>query len=340
MLLPPSVARAVRILDEVSDDQDIDGNAATMDWGQDPGAFVVDFAMRQGCRWECLGSEDFDTCSELNHPIGDISAIYIQNFQTWGGAQAANLGFCGIWEDAHVPAQNLVNAQITAVVPDPITMWAAIAGDIARAIDRAHFTSRLTVDPPVDGSSAFIHEMLEMIVVVHDLSGAEHTVTFDVLAAGLDGRPRGEAMLRMTGGRVDIDPHSFDLDFGRLVAYVYLEGILPVLGYGSTAEMLDAWIDCAAVGTSLASSVGILSAAQYETFCDGALTAGGLYFDTALDGLVASEGVLMLEGSAVAGTLDASGAVERLNTGMWTGGWGEDTETGDITGTFTGVIAP
>jgi hypothetical protein len=169
--LPPSVRVGIDVLAELTDDGDVDGNVATMDYGEDPGAFVVDFAMRETCHWECMAGEDFDTCSEANHPLGDISAIYLQNFRSWSGAEPAFFGGCGAWEDAVVPAQNLVNGQISMVVPDSVTMFGVIAGDLARAISEARIGSRLTVDQPMDGMSTFIHELIDMTVVVHDLEG-------------------------------------------------------------------------------------------------------------------------------------------------------------------------
>ncbi len=335
-LLPPSIASAVGILDELTDDNDVNGNAATMDFGQDPGAFLIDFAMRQTCHWECVGGEDYDTCSELNHDTGDISAIYIQNFRTWAGAKPTGLGLCGAWEDAYIPAQNLINGEIAMTVPDAITMWSVVAGDLARAIDRAHFTSRLTVDPATGGMATFIHEILEMTVTVHDLSGVEHETSFDVVAAGLAGRPRGEATLTVTGSRLDIAAHSFDLDYGLLVKYVYLNAVLPALGYASSAEMFGAWIDCDAVGATLASTVGGFDATEYAGYCDAALLAAGTYLDIALDGFIGGGGVLTLEGTAVAADLSADGHVLQINSGMWTGGWGEGATSGSVTGTFTG----
>jgi len=337
-LLPPSIDTAVNVLDELTDDNNIDGNAATMDYGQDPGAFLVDFAMRQTCHWECMSGEDFDTCSEINHRTGDISAIYLESFRTWPGAEAAFFGGCGTWEDAVIPAQNLVNAQITSRIPSSVIMFATMAGDLARAIDQAHIISYLTLDPAVEGQADFTHELQRMVVVLHDLSGVEHVVEVDLRDAGFSAMPTADAVAMIIGSRLELAEHSFTLEWGRLLTHIYRRGLLPVLGYTSSAAMLDDWVDCAAVGASLAASVGVLSEAQYTDACSAGLAAAGaLLDDVGIGALVDDVGTLRLQGTAVAADLSADGLAQSLDDGRWSGAWGEGADTGDIEGTFTGI---
>ncbi len=336
--LPPSIQTGVDVIGELFDDDDIDGMTPG-EYGQDPGAFVTDFVMRQTCHWECMSGEDYDMCSEINHPIGDISALYLQDFRSWEGAQRNIIGGCGAWEDAGIPVQNLVNSQISMYVPDSITAWGVIASDLATAINRARFTSRLTVDQPTDGAATFIHELLEMHVTVHDLAGAEHDFSFDVLDAGLAGRPRSmETEIMVTGNSVVLPMHGFDLDYGRLVRYIYVNGILPAIGYASSAEMLRDWVDCMAVGTTLESNIGVLDAMTYADYCDTALGAAGAFLDFGIDGVIGAEGVLTLQGTATAGDPLPNGTATTLNDGMWMGGWGEGSgDSGDVSGTFSGT---
>ncbi len=337
--LPGSVRKGVDLIDELTDDANIDGNEATMDYGQDPGAFLVDFAMRETCAWECRSGEDYDSCSEDNHRQGDISALYLQNFSSWDSAESRFFSGCAAWETAAIPAQNLINDQVAMVLPDSVTTWSVIAGDLARAINQARFSSRLTVDQPSDGAATFIHELLDMKVTIHDLDGVAHERSFDVLAAGLGSRPRSaDVMIIVDGNRVELPMHGFDLDFGVLVRYIYVNEILPLLGYTSSADMLADWIDCDTVGASLASSVGILSAMQYADACRTGLTTAGTFLDVGVDGLIGAEGVLTLQGTATAGNPLPDGTATTLTSGIWMGGWGEATgESGDVGGTFTGM---
>ncbi len=337
--LPGSVRTGVDVIAELFDDEDIDGMTPG-EYGQDPGAFVTDFVMRQTCHWECLAGEDYDTCSEMNHPVGDISALYLQNFRSWDPqAQPRFFGGCGGWEDVGVPVQNLVNDQISMYVPDSIAAWGVIASDLAAAINQARITSRLTVDQPSDGDATFIHELLDMTVTVHDLEGTEYVRTFDVLDAGLAGRPRSmDTLIMVSGNRVELPMHGFDLDYGRLVRYIYVNEILPVIGYDSSAEMLRAWVDCDAVGMTLAGSIGVFDATTYADYCDTALGAAGTFLDFGIDGVIGAEGVLTLQGTATAGDPLPDGTATTLNDGTWMGGWGEGSgESGDVTGTFSGM---
>lgn len=334
--LPPTVERIVDVLAELTDDQDIDGNEATEDYGQDPGAFVVDFAMRQTCHWECLPGEGFDDCSEIDHGWGDISALYLRDFMSWDGAQRDIFGGCGVWETAGKPAQSLVNDQIDDFVPEFILTFAEIAGDLARAINDARITSLLVIQQPTEVGSPISHELLSMEVLLHDLSGAEHTYSFDLADAGFT-MLRTDATALQTGDRLDIPEHSFELHYGELLQYVYVEGLLPLLGFTSTEEMLATWIDCRAVGASLAASVGVLSESTYVSACESGLRAGGLFFDEGLAGATDATGTLTLMGTATGADYGTDMIAQSLVDGMWAGSWGESGMTGDVTGTFTGA---
>jgi len=337
--LPGSVRTGVDVIAELFDDQDITGMTAD-NYGQDPGAFVTDFVMRQTCAWECLAGEDYDTCSEVNHPIGDISALYLQNFRSWDpNAQPRFFGGCGGWEDIGDSVQNLVNNQISMFVPDSVTAWGVIASDLAGALNDARFTSRLTVDQPADGNAMFIHELLDMHVTIHDLEGMEHEFSFDVLDAGLGGRPRSmDTLIMVSGNQVELPMHGFDLDYGVLVRYIYTNGILPAIGYASSAEMLRDWVDCDAVGMTVAATFTFLDATTAAEYCDTALGSAGTFLDIGLDGVIGAEGVLTLQGMATAGDPPPDGTATTLNDGVWMGGWSEGAgDSGDVAGTFSGM---
>jgi hypothetical protein len=287
-----------------------------------------------------LPAEDADTCSEINHPTGDISAIYLQSFRTWSGAQSRlAFGGCGAWEDAVVPAQNLVNDQIAAVVPGAVTMFATVAGDMARAINQARVVSLMTIEPAdADGAAAFTHELRQMEVTLHDLAGGEHSFAADLRAAGFRVMPTSGGTATIAGRRVELADHSFTLEWGRLLQHIYTDGLLPILGYGSSAAMLRAWIDCTEVGSTLASSVGLLSETQYTDACNAGLDVAGATIDAlGLAAFVDESGTLTLAGTASAAGIGEDGVAQRLESGVWSGDWSEGTASGPVTGTFTGL---
>lgn len=338
--LPPSVDTGIDILDELTDDDDIMGSTTTMDYGQDPGAFVTDFVMRQTCHWECMASEDYDTCSELNHRTGDISAIYLQNFRTWAPAEARFFGGCGTWEDVVITVQNLINNQISAIVPDALIGLARIGGDLARAINQAHIQSVLTVGRPTGTMAPITHELRMMEVLLHDLAGAEHVYAADLRDVGFAAMPRVDATATLTGTGIQIPSHTFNIDYGRLVQYIYLHGVLPLLGYTSSAEMLRDWINCTAVAMTLESTIGVVDVMTYADYCDTALGIAGSVLDLSISELIDASGTLSLMGTATAADPAADGIARSLTNGMWSGSWGEGGMTGSITGTFTGARAP
>jgi len=136
--MPPSVATVVSLFDEMTDDNDVNGNPATQDFGQDPAAFLLDFVYRQFCCWEAMGSNpDWSSCTAqtYQHDAGDLSAIYLQDFQSWDGAQPRAWGLCGALEmGTNETLQNEVQTMILAALPDAALRITNIAGDLARAI--------------------------------------------------------------------------------------------------------------------------------------------------------------------------------------------------------------
>ncbi|MFW5741342.1 MAG: hypothetical protein ACOC1F_13360, partial [Myxococcota bacterium] len=339
--LPDSVQTAVDILDEFSDDQDINGNPATEDWGQDPGAFLTDLVMRQTCAWECDPTETYDTCSVLNHPYGDISAIYQQNFPDWDYCKPRTAGACGAWDmfDGHIKLQELLNGYIEQYVPAGVLAFTEMAGDIARAINKAKIYSELNVQEGSDTAQPMTHRLVEMEVLLHDLDGNEHVKKFDLADAGLTSL-QTNASLSVDVDYVTIPEHEFALHYGKLVQYIYLHELLPVIGYSSTADMLGTWIECAAVGQFLADNIGYFDPIDYENYCNTAIDLAGEAFDSSIAGFIDSEGTLKLQGTCTATDIDPiTNIAATLSDGKWIGQWGEDAGgAGNVSGTFTGTL--
>lgn len=338
--LPGSVQTSVDLLDELTDDQDIDCNDATQDYGQDPGAFLTDFMMRQSCHWECLPGEDFDDCSEINHGYGDIKALCTQNMMFWDGGQSKFYGGCGAYEVGGPWLQDQINTYVEQNVPGGLMAFAEMAGDLARAINKAKIHSVLSVQDGSDTSQPMTHQLVEMEVLLHDAQGAEHTFRFDLADAGLTSL-QVNAALSVQDTSVTIPEHEFNLSYGKLVQYIYLNGLLPLFGHSSSADMFGSWIDCAAVGQWLAANVTALQSAQtWESLCDAGIQLAGDTFDSQLAGTIEADGVLRLEGTCVASDIEPiTNIAASLTDGEWVGSWNEDNGgSGDITGTFEGTL--
>lgn len=341
--LPDSVATAVQVLGELTDDDDIDGNVATEDFGQDPGAFVTDMVMRQTCAWECRGGEDYDSCSELDHELGDIRHLYTEDFTRWSGAQSRFFGGCGAWELGGRTAQNLVNQQIDRFVPEIVLRFVDSAGDLSRAITDARIQSELIMaEPDATGSIMFAHRLETMEVSLRDLGGRAHAYTFDLADVGVGMRleTTGGAMVR--GRTLVLPAHSFDLDFGELVKYIYLNGILPLFGFSSTADMFRSWLDCSAIAARLymeiSGTIPTISMSDYEMACNNGIDAVGTFVDDHIDGLIDASAVFTISGEAEGGDLTPEGLAQTLENGRWTGSWDEMGASATITGNFSGIL--
>jgi len=194
--LPPSVETFLNVLDELTDDSaisgdfgpsgDSDGDGVWPEYGQDPGAFVVDLVMRQTCNWTCASGEDYSTCSSTDHRLGDLRSLYVQDFTSWDGEQSRFFGGCGAWTFIHEEIQTRIND----LAPDFVTDWLMLAGDLSRAITQAHILSILTINAPAAGSEFDLpmsHELLQMVVPIHnplsDPPGMETEYTFSLISA-------------------------------------------------------------------------------------------------------------------------------------------------------------
>ena len=337
--LPGSVGTAITVLDELTDDNDIRGNPSTEDYGQDPGAFFLEVGMRQICKWDCMGV-DYDLC-EQNHPIGDLEALYTQNFTNWSGAEPAFPGACGVWEFGGEYAQSLINDQIEDLLPGIVTSLAVSLGDVARAINNAQIQSRLIIFPGGGSTPMMRHDLDTMEVTITDLDGMPMTFMINLRDAGFR---TGTASFTgtLTGDELQIPMHQFAVNFGELLQFIYTNAVLPALGYTSTAEMLSGWIDCTAIGTQVAEFVSeeiiTIDATNAIDACNDGLVLAGRFLDSQLGTLVTTEdGTLSMAGFGTMGDYNAANLATTISDGQWTGNWGELEATEEFSGTFTGM---
>lgn len=352
--LPPSVATTLQIFDEMTDDDDLYGNLATEDYGLDPAAFLLDFVYRQFCCWEATGSNrDWDSCNaqSFQHPTGDLSALYLHSFFSWSGAQPIFTGACGALAfGANEAAQDYVQGLIMDNAPGAALDLLQIAGDLSRAFTDMHITSELRVaDAYLTKNSDFTHELLTMIVDLHDLDGDLHEFEFALAEAGLTNLAYTGETGVAEGHILVIPEHSFRLDFGRLLHYIYLNGVLPLLdcdadGDGftepceSTADLFRTWIDCDSVGIWVEDNLGVFTADEGAAFCTAGLRVAGLAVEGQIAGATDRETVITLQGTTQAGALDERRRATELANGAWSGTLSEDSvEIGAFEGIFTGV---
>jgi hypothetical protein len=349
-LLPPSVGNIIHIFDELSDDHEKSGAPCVPPhcYGEDPFAFILDFVYRQICKWECTNANpDYANCTPGTHPYGDLEKLYTQNFQTWDGAQPLNdtWGLCGGLEIAHpfIQDQLWTWAQGAPTWLNIVLRIIDIAGDLARAIDQMHITSKLTLNDIRPGRQGnFSHVLETMIVDLHHLDGTLHSYPVDLVAAGI-GTLSYSGNTTVTNDKLQIPSHTFTLKFGKLVQYIYINYALPALGYSSTVDLLQDLVNCASVGDWLADKIGIFSDTEYENYCNLGLTAAGTWIENSIPNWITADTDFTLQGVAAAAEVDSRRVATKLDGTPptteegWAGHWVEGSANANFTGTFTGV---
>lgn len=340
---PPSVKAFVDVMSEIADDHDLNNDDPNDgQYGEDPAAFLLDILFRQICCWEATGpSPDWDSCKDqdFTHAFGDLSALYLQDFTTWEGAQPKSDGLCGALEIANPLLQAELQELIQEHLPEIVAFSAAIGGEMAGIFKDAKISSELAVSGVYSKHEGeFSHELVAMTLVLHDLSGAPQPFEIDLAAAGLKAMSF-TGTTHVEGDVLFIPPHAFSLDVGAVLAYVYEKGLLPLLGYESLEAMLGGWVDCAVIGAALEDKVddlGYLDADDYEGFCLDGLEAASDWMADSISGVFDGHPEILLEGSVRGVNLDLWHVAGSLSNGVWDGVWQEDGYTSPFPGTFTG----
>ena len=355
--LPPSVDDLINVIGELADDNytdidgnpsaeemgdgDLDGDGITPEYGVDPGAFVMDIAMRQTCDWECASGEEYGECS-IGHRMGDVGALYERTFNTWGGCDSRFFSGCAAWEVLDTTFQNQINARAPAAFT---STWLQLAADLSNAITNAQITSRLTISPSAGNEFEvpIEHELLEMRVPYRTIGGGSMVATFTLTDAGFMSIPAEETSM-VDGEMLIIPDHSFDMNWGELALYIYREVLLPgVFGVTSTGELIAEWVDCNQIAVWVDDEAGFLSpgVSDLEGYCMDGLNAVGSLLEDELAGRIDAPGTLTIRGTALGDDIDpATGRVDALVDGMWEGTFTEEDMMRELSGTFTGFRAP
>lgn len=356
-VLPASVETTLRILDEMTDDDSLGGSTADDEYGVDPAAFILDFIFRELCCWEALDTDDgtpgvqadWDSCraQDFTHDRGDLQALYEQDFTSWEGAQPSVTGMCGALEFAYEPLQTALQDLIEDYVPDVAVNLLNIVGDLSRSITEMHILSELTVgDVAVEKNGSFTHVLEQMVVELRDLDGETATHTFDLSRAGFDNLEYTAETTASNASELVIPEHSFQLDFGKLLRFIFTDVLIPTLDCDhdgdvepceDTADLLGTWVDCDEVAALLVEEIGILTENGFRTACTvGIATAGGA-IENALESATDAETTITLSGTTLAGEVDEFREATTLVDGEWSGSLVEDeTSYGEFDGTFSG----
>lgn len=352
--LPPSFANTVKILYELYDDHELynDNNGKGNDqYGLDPAAFLLDFVYRQFCRWECASGQDFSSCSQTNHEKGDLKALYMQSFQTWGPCEPTFPTLCGALDlpigvsPTGAPSyvytwlNDQVQKEIVKLVPAIIQNLGQLFSDLSSAFTKLHIKSKMTtVDVGLHNTPGTFEHILEtMVITIHDLNGVASTKEFKLADAGVSNLSY-TGLATTKDDKLQIPKHSFQLEFGKLAVYIYKNVLLKALGFTSTGQMFQSWVNCTQVGTWINQQIALLPAATAAQFCNLGLQAAGDWVEGEIQKSISTGAKFELTaGTCEAGLpLGPKRLAMKLVNGQWTGVITDGPFTGPFTGTFTG----
>lgn len=351
--LPPSISEPLHLFAEMGDDHDVEGDSVAREFGLDPAAFLLDFVFREMCCWEADAGNGYDACKAqaTTHPVGDISALYLQDFRTWSRAEPQTQFLCGALDSSWgfmQTIQETVQSFIEARVPAPALRLLDIASDLAQAFTDMNISSTLTIVDMTDNKEGnFTHTLDTMTVELHDFDGLEHVFEFELSAAGLTNLSYEGVTSVDADDQLHIPSHSFDVDMGRLLLYVYQTLLIPLLDCGgspctSTGDLFASWLDCVAVGNWIEASfygaTGLPAFFDGQAMCRTGLNLAGSYVDGEISRSVGANAVMTLEGTAAAGSVSARMEAQSLVDGEWTGTLVEADYSGDFDGLFTGEL--
>jgi hypothetical protein len=252
----------------------------------------------------------------------------------------------------NVAVQSQVQSFIETNVPDVALRLIDIVGDLSRAITQMNIMSELTIgEVAVGKNGTFTHELISMVVELHDLDGVVNVYEFNLADAGFENLDYSSETTAQAGDILVIPEHSFRLDFGRLLLFVFTDILLPTLDCDrdhdgttepceDTADLVGTWVDCGQVAEWLITNIPIplFTVGTFEGICDVGVDAAGGAIEANIESAVDAETTLTLAGTTVAGDVDAFREATTLVDGVWDGTLVEDGEDyGEFPGEFTGV---
>jgi hypothetical protein len=210
-----------------------------------------------------------------------------------------------------------INDRILSIAPDFVSTMVQMGKDFGDIAKNFGLVETLNVAGSVDAG----------LMSVHTVTGAHFKLdTQEADFAFADfGTPNvvvnGVAVTLASGNKLAIADHKLPLSYGKILR-IGLDGmIIPALDATATNldQLLEAKVDCNAVGQAMADAIGFGGASTFAAGCHLGLQAGADLIYSKITGIDATALNFDIAGTVRAVDSNNDGKADKLQTGAWTG---------------------
>ncbi len=268
----------------------------------------------------------FDLVAGLPGPLGEVSRTFVDltdspyDPATWVLDQAVGAIGDSTTRAALAAARptldGLVNDALRAAAPQTIQRLIDLGSDFGQLTRTLGTRSTLTITGNASAGWRADHSLTHAAFTV---DGA--TTTYALTDLGLtDPAVTGVAVTR-ADDRLGLAEHAFPLSYGALLLAGLEEVVIPRLDSGATDldSYLQRRVPCDSIGATVASRVGVGSAALYAGACKIGVTRAATAIEHRLLGLDASAVRLQVGGAARPQDTNGDRRLDLLQDGAWTG---------------------
>lgn len=270
---------------------------------------------------------EFDLASGLPGAVGDVVNTFIEMTDdpydpaTWVldqiVAEIDNNTVEGFIDAARPGLDAILNELLIQNTPDIVGRLIEIGDAFGQIARRFGTTSTLEVmdTNDVDGNLAARHLLTELVFTIDGTS-----YPYGLAEMGAD-VPAADATFSYDQLKYHLGEHAFPLSYGTILMVALEQIIIPLIDGGASdlAGLLDALVDCQAVGAEIADVLGFGSTGLYAGACDLGLSAAANWVEGQIRGLDDSAMVLGIAGSARWLDSNNDRKVDVLQGGTWTG---------------------
>lgn len=217
-----------------------------------------------------------------------------------------------------------------------------VGSDLAQIAGSFGLDSQLVIRTwDEEGKYRATHTLSDYVVTI---DGERHAVALSELSVGPIASPNIE-MARNDALELTVGDHAMVVPYGELTLAAMERFIIPAVQPDARTihELLTSFVDCTAVGQSIADYITLGSASTYDGPCNLALSSAASFLESKLLDIDQSAVQMSLSGKATLGDSDGDGTADQMYDGQWFGSldvagdnWVLDETKSGFTGERTG----